>query len=269
MLNWKNLVRERLKPLHLTATKESTLTEELAQHLEDYYRELRSGGESEAESYREALSELDDMYALQAGLERSERMPKYDAVPAGDVRRENLMEDLWRDLRYASRTMRKSPMFVLFVVLTLVLGIGANTTVFSLINTLILNPLPVRNSGELASVATGETWSTSKSSPPKPISYAGLKDYQAKNEVFKSFAGYTSPRVVTLQASEASQRMFLRAGDRQLLLNVGSRTRQRALLLAGRGPHSRRTRRCRNELRSLANAFRGCGGYCRQNSASQ
>jgi predicted permease len=213
MPDWKNLVRERLEPLRLTATKESALTEELAQHLEDYYRELRSGGASEAESYREARSELDDMYPLQAGLERSERMPKYDAVPAGDIRRDNFMEDLWRDLRYAFCTMQKSPMFVLFVVLTLGLGIGANTTVFSLINTLILNPLPVRNSSELAAVAAGETGSTSKSSPskssaPRPISYAGLKDYQARNEVFKSFAGYTSPRVVTWQANEASQRIF-------------------------------------------------------------
>jgi putative ABC transport system permease protein len=213
MPDWKSLVRERLKPLRLTAAKESALSEELAQHLEDYYRELLSGGTSEAEAYRETLAELDDIYTLRAGLERSERMPKHDAVPAGDVRRDNFLEDLWRDLRYAARTMGKSPMFVLFVVLTLGLGIGANTTVFSVINTLLLNPLPVRNSGELASVATGETGSTSKSSASKssatqPISYAGLKDYQAKNEVFKSLAGYTSPRVVTWQASDAAQRIF-------------------------------------------------------------
>src|SRR5256885_8772734 len=51
--------------------------------------------------------------------------------------------------RYAFRTMRKSPLFVLFVVLTLALGIGANTTVFTVINTLILNPLPVQDSSGL------------------------------------------------------------------------------------------------------------------------
>jgi len=208
MPDWKSLVRERLKPLRLKAAKESALSEEFAHHLEDNYRELLSGGTSEAEAYREALAELDDIYTLRAGLERSERMPKHDAVPAGDVRRDNFLEDLWRDLRYAARTMGKSPIFVLFVVLTLGLGIGANTTVFSVINTLILNPLPVRNSGELASVGTGESGSTSKSSPPQPISYTGFKDYQAKNEVFKSLAGYTSPRVVTWQTSDAAQRIF-------------------------------------------------------------
>src|SRR5256885_5771259 len=86
--------------------------------------------------------------------------------------------------RYAFRTMRKSPLFVLFVVLTLGLGIGANTTVFTVINTLLLNPLPVKDSSGLAAVAVAKTGSTSKSSAPLPLSYADLKDFQARNGVF-------------------------------------------------------------------------------------
>ena len=112
------------------------------------------------------------------------------------------MEDLWRDLRYTVRTMRKSPMFVLFVVLTLALGIGANTTVFTVINTLILHPLPVPDSSEVAAVGMAKTEST-KSSAPLPMSHAELKDYQALNGVFRSLAGYTSPRGVTWQTSAA------------------------------------------------------------------
>src|SRR6266567_1772406 len=156
MPDWKSLVRERLAPLHMKATAESALAEELAQHLEDHYRELRSGGASEEEAYQDAVSELDDVYPLQAELERDQQMPKHDAVPAGDIKPGNFMEDLWRDLRYAVRTMRKSPLFVLFVVLTLALGIGATTTVFTVINTLLLNPLPVRSPAELAAIAAAE-----------------------------------------------------------------------------------------------------------------
>ena len=74
------------------------------------------------------------------------RMPKHDPVPLASAAAGNFLEDLGRDLRYAARTMRKNPLFVLFVVATLALGIGANTTVFSVINTLILNPLPVPDS---------------------------------------------------------------------------------------------------------------------------
>jgi predicted permease len=205
MPDWKNLIRDRIAPLRLNGTAESDLAEELAQHLEDCYRESRSGGASEDEAYQRAISELDDIHALRAALERNQQMPKHDAVPAGDARPSHFMEDLWRDLRYAFRTMRKSPMFVVFVVLTLALGIGANTTVFTVINTLILNPLSVPDSSTLASVGSAKVENAPKSSVPLPLSYADLKDYQTLNGVFRSLAGYTSPRGVTLQAGGASQ----------------------------------------------------------------
>ncbi len=209
MPDWNSVVRERLKPLRLTPMAESDLTEELALHLEDRFRELCSGGASEKEAYQNAVSELDDVYPLTEGLERNERMPKFDHVPVGDVGLGNFVEDFWRDLRYAIRTMRKSPIFVLFAVLTLALGIGANTTVFTVINTLILNPLPVRNMAELEAVAAADAKTTSKSSAAFPISHADLKDYQGRNEVFRSLAGYTSPRVVTWQEGSGSQRLFI------------------------------------------------------------
>jgi predicted permease len=194
--------------LRLKASAESDLTEELAQHLEDRYRELRSGGASEEEAYETAISELDDMYPLQAESRRTYQIAKYDAVPVGDAKSGNSIEDLWRDLRYAARTMRKSPVFVLFVVLTLGLGIGANTTVFTVINTLILNPLPVPQSSGLTAVGVAKAQSSSKASAPLPMSYADLKAYQARNEVFRSLAGYSSPRAITWQADNGSQQMF-------------------------------------------------------------
>ena len=69
MHDWKSLVRQRLKPLRLEATAESELTEELRQHLEDHYRELRSGGASEEDACQTAISELDDMHPLRAESE--------------------------------------------------------------------------------------------------------------------------------------------------------------------------------------------------------
>jgi len=208
MPDFKKIIQERLAALRLEAAAESDLTEELAQHLEDRYQELRAGGTAEEEAYRDAVSELDDLYPIQAEMDRSQSMPSYDRVPAGDSSRSNFAADLWRDLRYAARIMRTNPFFVLFVILTLALGIGANTTVFTIINTFVLNPLPVQNSSELAAVSTAEVKSTSKSRMALPMSYSNLKDYQAKNEVFSALAGYTSPQIVTLQAGGASERMF-------------------------------------------------------------
>src|SRR5580704_1790101 len=206
MPDWKRIVRERIIAVRPEAAGEVDLAEEIAQHLEDRYRELRTGGAGEKEAFRMASSELDDMYPMREELERAERMAKYDAVPAGDAKPANLLEEFWRDVRYAGRTMRKNPMFVLVVVLTLALGIGANSTVFTLINTLVLNPLPVPDSAGLFAVTTNS--SESKSTAPMPISYADLKDYETKNGVFQSLAGYTSVRLVTWQAGETSERMF-------------------------------------------------------------
>lgn len=208
MPDWSEIVRSKLAALQLTPAAESDLAEELAQDLEDRYRELRSAGADHETAYRTAVAQLDDVQPLRAGLERNQVMGKYDAVPPGDVQAGSLFADFGRDLRYAFRTIGKSPVFATFVVATLALGIGANTTVFTVINTLILNPLPVPNSGGLASIAAADSGATTRSGAPFPMSYPDLKDYQARNAVFQSLAGYTSPNVATWQQNGASERVF-------------------------------------------------------------
>ncbi len=208
MADWRKIVQDRIASLHLKGSTEADLSEELAQHLEDRYRELRSGGAGEEEAYAKAFSELDDLYPLRKALARSDYVERCDARAAGDAKTGNFTEDLWRDLRYTGRTMRKSPLFVLFVVLTLGLGIGANTTVFTVINTLVLNPLPVPNSSQLIALSEAKAGKTARSSIPLPVSFSDLKDYQARNGVFRSLAGYTSPQMVTWQTGLASQPMF-------------------------------------------------------------
>jgi predicted permease len=207
MPDWNSLVRRRIAALHLAAPAESDLAEELAQHLEDRYRDLTAAGTPPNDAYRQVIAELDDVHPLRAGISSADRQPRHDAVPAGDTILASFFGGFWRDFRYALRSMRKSPLFVAFVVLTLALGMGANTTVFTVINTLILNPLPARNPGGLAGVAGVED-DSSKASTPFPISYPDLKDYQAQNAVFDSLAGYTSPRVLTRQEGGAPEVLF-------------------------------------------------------------
>ncbi len=138
--------------------------------------------------------------------------------------------------------MRKNPLFTLFVVLTLGLGIGANTTVFTVINTLILNPLPVADSSRLAAVAVAEEKSASKSQALLPISYANLADYRARNDVFTSLAGYTSVRIVTLREGRVSQRMFAEVVTGNYFSTLGLRPARGRFFCRKRTAYRARTR---------------------------
>ena len=64
------------------------------------------------------------------------------------------MDTLWQDVRYAARMWRKAPGFTAIIILTLAFGIDANTVVFTVINTIFLNPLPVAHASELLNVRT-------------------------------------------------------------------------------------------------------------------
>lgn len=96
------------------------------------------------------------------------------------------MGTLLQDVRHAARLMLKNPGFAAVAVLTLALGIGANTTIFSIANALFLQPLPVKDAERLVAVYT-----TDKRNPGfAPMSHLNWKDYRKHNDVFESMLGY-------------------------------------------------------------------------------
>jgi predicted permease len=209
MPDWKTIVQERIASLRLEGASEADLVEELARHLEDRYNELCNTGATHEDAFEATLSELKDMYPFRTNSTRARQLPLRESIPVGDPSSRNLLSDFARDLRYAGRTLRKNPVLVATVVLTLALAIGANTTVFTVVNTLLLDPLPVPHSSELVGLKSAKTGTDAEASGPLPLSYADLKDIQSKNTVFRSLAAYSSPRGVTWQSDNTSQGLFV------------------------------------------------------------
>ena len=184
MPEWKPEILRRLAPLKLSPAREGEISEEIAQHLEDRYHELLVTGQSEDAAFRTAIDELKGEDLLARSLLAVENDLYREPVALGKGS-SNLFAGILQDIHYAFRMMRKSPGFTAVAVLTLALGIGANTAIFSIVNGVLLNPLPFPHPQELT-VLYEHTTNFEKSS----ISYPNFLDWQRTNSTFASMAAY-------------------------------------------------------------------------------
>ena len=147
MLDFQKMVRERLRDCGLSPTREWEIVDELSQHLRDRYESLRSSGANEEEADRAIVAELEgrDLQSELRDIEKGWKEP----VPLGATKSTQFWSGLWQDLRYAVRTLRLNPGFTTVCVLSLALGIGANTAIFQLIDAVRMRVLPVEHPEEL------------------------------------------------------------------------------------------------------------------------
>jgi predicted permease len=161
------ILSRRMTSLLRRSRVEADLDQEIQLHIAGLTREYILAGMSESEARSLAYREFGPVEVTKEQCR--------------DMRRVRLVEDGARDLVYAFRQLRRSPVFATTAVLSLALGIGANTVVFSVLNALVLKPLPVAEPERI--------WSVNNSGQPAN-SFPNYRDIRDRNTVFESLFAY-------------------------------------------------------------------------------
>ncbi len=198
MPDFTHLIRERLPLPAMKRQREEKIVEELAGQLADLYREALAAGMDDKQALAHALDQIPDWDTFASDISGAEQ-PSIPLVSEDDVERVEValrrrrprwawLADLGQDVRYAIRSLRARPAFSLTAVLVLALGIGAGTAIFSVVDTVLLRPLPFPEPDRLIFVLE-------KKLPQLPmfsVAPGNFLTWQAQNRSFESMAAWRS-----------------------------------------------------------------------------
>jgi putative ABC transport system permease protein len=202
MPDWSKEVRIAIAELGLNPAQEAALVEELAQHLSDRYDEFERGGTDDAEACRLLREELNDgrLITELKPILSSARPP----VPVGLDGQKQFFAGLGKDLRLALRLLRLNPGFATVAVLSLALGIGANTAIFHLLDAVLLRTLPVRSPQQLADIElTHQGRIGSSVARQKELSTAIWEQLRQRQQAFSLIAAWSTERFDLRRGGEA------------------------------------------------------------------
>ena len=185
-MDWRPLVRDELKALTGDAAHDAEIVEELAEDLAQRFEERHANASTEREVRDYLRAELGDGERLAARLRRARPARLRPAAPPPAAPRARLLAGIGQDVRYAARVLRRSPGFVVPAIITLAVGLGAATAIFSVIDAVLLKPVPYPSADRLVAV-----WETDRDSGTyrEPASLPDLLDFQRRARRLEQFGG--------------------------------------------------------------------------------
>ncbi len=184
--HWLYTIPLRLRSLFRWAQADQELDDELRDHLERATQEYVAKGMIQEEAHRRARLDLD-------GIEQTKEKCR-------DARRVNWIQDTLQDLRYAARMLGKNPGFALIAIVTLALGIGANTAIFSVVHSTLLEPLPFAHPEQLV-----ELRQTEAAPGDYPLTGEDYLDWRAQNSTFSDMSLYAWPSGTNARGPDAPE----------------------------------------------------------------
>ena len=192
MRDWKMDVRARLAGANIPPSREADIVEELSQHLRDRCEELQGQGQTQAAAESQVLAEIEQGHL---GEELRRVLRNFaPTVALGEKTRGKFLAGVWQDVRYAARVLRLNPAFTAVCVISLALGIGANTAIFQLIDAVRLRMLPVENPQQLAIIRIKDRhWISGRSTGwYSDLTYPMWQQVRDQQEGFSSLAAWAT-----------------------------------------------------------------------------
>ena len=202
MTSWFYRSFQRLRSLFRRAQLDRDLDAEMSAHVELAIEENLERGLALAEARRQALVRFGGQQQAKEQHREARSLP--------------LLETLLQDLRLASRTLRKSPGFTAIAVLTLALGIGASTSIFSVVDAVLLRSLPYSHPEQIL-----RFWEQAPNGRRMNLAQPNFEDFRKQNDTFASLAAYSDEELASISGGREPARVSVSAVSSDFFKSLG------------------------------------------------
>ena len=214
--DWRELVRATLDRITGNPAHDEDIVEEVAQHLAQRFDDGLARGLTHDQAVVRAMKEFEQPAMLSKALRDAARVRAFAPVPPPVGGKPSMWRDFGMDLKYGARVLLRSRGFAMAAVLTLAIGIGATTAIFSVVNAVLLRPVPFTDMDRIAMV-----WETDRNTGTnrEPASLPDIIDMRERSRQFASFAALAAAeRTITRREGEPARVPILFASHELLPL---------------------------------------------------